>query len=305
MNSIDAMESEIRLQPEGLSEIGLAKRSSPILFIGSGDSFAACFAAQQFSRGEAVCCHPLDLVQTPEIAKGRTVCIVSVSGRTKANIEAARISGKAGFRTIAVTANTTSALAKSCDEVIHLKFRNGGVPTAGTVSFSTSLLTCISLIAETTCPRNVGKLLRAAEDHASSTVHRMGKIDSCFVLGNDVLHPIALYGSLKLNEVLGIKAYAYPAEEFCHSPLFSAGHGDGIIILDKSGDSSLALAGRLGREGYNAAYTKVPEPGLQGILYATFLVQMITLKMAQKLGLKECRFLEDKAALKMSSDFIY
>ena len=54
---------------------------------------------------------------------------------------------------------------------------------------------------------------------------------SYFILADGILFPVALYGAMKLNEVIGARAVAYPAEEFCHSPIFSITKKDAILIL--------------------------------------------------------------------------
>src|SRR5207245_3289269 len=85
--------------------------------------------------------------------KQTTHVIISVSDKTKTNIELARKSKRMSRETIAVTANPESPLAKECDQTLQLKYRTAGVLTSGTVSFTTSLLACALLLGS--LPRTV------------------------------------------------------------------------------------------------------------------------------------------------------
>jgi fructoselysine-6-P-deglycase FrlB-like protein len=299
------MESEIHSQLQYLQNIPLQKQDKKCLIVGSGDSFAASLAAQYASRNRILCCHPLDLVANPSIADGRVVYLVSISGKTKANVLAARSAGKSGLGTVAVTAKLDSPLVASCDDVIEINYERASVTTAGTISFTTSLLTCLSLAMDIRIPKNLKALFALAEKETSAFVmHRKFVADPYFILGSGVLFPIAIYGALKINEVMGAKALAYPTEEFCHSPIFSMSRKDAIVILGSGGDSPLSR--RLEREGYSSILVQNRSNCmLQKLLYSTFFVQLLALKLAQKRNLKECYFLRNKPLLGISSDFIY
>jgi hypothetical protein len=136
---------------------------------------------------------------------------------------------------------------------------------------------------------------------------------SYFILGNSQLHAIALYGAVKFNEVFGAKALAYPAEEFCHSPLFSIKKTDHAIVLggeednddDNYDNSSRRLSRRLNEEGFSSVYVGFKCTAIELLLQATFFIQLFVLKLAQKYGLTDCYFLRNKKLLRVSSDFIY
>ena len=145
---------EIGFQIQDLPLLRLHKGQKKCLFVGAGDSFAACLAAQFASGNRSLSCYPLDVVDNPSIADGRAIYIVSVSGKTRANILAAWAAKLRGFRTVAVTAEPDSPLAHSCDASIQLRFRRAQVTTAGTISFSASLVTCLSIATESRCRKN-------------------------------------------------------------------------------------------------------------------------------------------------------
>jgi fructoselysine-6-P-deglycase FrlB-like protein len=284
------------------------------LFVGSGDSHVAGLAAQYFSGSQAICCYPIDIIKNPLLVKRRNLFIVSISGNTQANIMAAKIAKKHGASNItALTARPSSRLAKFCDQIIELKYRNTGIATAGTISFTASMIKCISLITQLHLPSNIGEIYNCAEKQAKQAISKIddksnsSSSNSCyFILGNGQLHAIAMYGSLKINEVFGVRAMTYPAEEFCHSPLFSIQETDQAIVLgDDDNNNSRKLSKRLNEEGFSSVYVGFQNKGIELLLSATFFIQLVLLKLAQKYGLTSCHFLSNEKLLRVSSDFIY
>lgn len=327
------MQAEIEYQVQDLCrpDLLLLSSSSPAcnnnnscLFIGSGDSYIAGLAAQYFSSSHAICCYPIDIIKNPLLVKSRNLFIVSISGNTQANILAAKIAKKHGASTItALTTRSSSRLAKSCDQIIELRYRNTGIITAGTISFTASMIKCISLSTQLHMPSDLRKLYNHAEKQAEQV---MGEVDhkssnnnnniaigssysnsssSYFLLGDGPLYAITKYGTLKFNEVFGTKALAYPAEEFCHSPLFSIKEADQAIVLGDGDGNNRKLSKRLNEEGFSSIYVEFKNTGIELLLQATFFIQLFVLKLAQKYGLTTCHFLMNKKLLKMSSDFIY
>jgi fructoselysine-6-P-deglycase FrlB-like protein len=285
MNSIDAMEAEIALQLQELPLIELQELDGSCILVGAGDSYAACLAAQYTSSNRALSCYPLDVVNDPTLARGRTVYLVSVSGKTKANLLAARVAKSNGIRTVAVTANPTSPLAVSCDKVIQLNYAHSGLTTAGTISFGASLTTCLSIAGGIPRPKNLPALFELAEEQASSCpANTKAETGSYFILGDGALYPIAMYGAMKLNEVVGASAIAYPIEGFCHSPLFGLGKNDIVLILGR-GDEDNSLTKRLDDDGFMAMFIEIPDKEIAARLFhAMFFAQKLALKVAQKNG---------------------
>jgi fructoselysine-6-P-deglycase FrlB-like protein len=314
MNAIDAMQAEIEYQVQDLHKLDLS--SSPVsdsLFVGSGDSYIAGLAAQYFSGSHAFCCYPIDIIKNPLLVKSRNLFIVSISGNTQANILAAKIAKKHGVSTVtALTARSSSRLAKSCDQTIELKYKNTGIVTAGTISFTASMIKCISLTTQLQLPSDLRKIYNRAEKQAKQVIckidnKRRRSSSSYFILGNGQLHAIAMYGALKFNEVFGARATAYPTEEFCHSPLFSIKQTDHAIVLGDNDDdaNSRKLSKRLNEEGFSSLHVGFKSTGIELLLQATFFIQLLVLKLARKYGLTSCHFLKNKKLLRVSSDFIY
>src|ERR671917_2078908 len=318
------MRAEIEYQVQDLCGLDLSSSPPPpsspstdsdcCLFVGSGDSYIAGLAAQYFSSSHAICCYPIDIIKNPLLVKSRNLFIVSISGNTQANILAAKIAKKHGASTItAITARSSSRLAKSCDQTIELKYRNTGIITAGTISFTASMIKCISLTTQLQLPSDLRKIYYRAEKQAKQVISKIDNkrrrsSSSYFILGNGQLHAIAMYGALKFNEVFGARATAYSTEEFCHSPLFSIKETDHAIVLgddDDDANSSRKLSTRLNEEGFSSLHVGFKNTGIELLLQATFFIQLLVLKLAQKYRLTSCHFLKNKKLLRVSSDFIY
>jgi fructoselysine-6-P-deglycase FrlB-like protein len=293
------MQAEIEYQLQDLQKQNLPHPDMNCLFVGSGDSYAAGLAGKHFSAGRALCCYPTDVISNPSIAYGRNVYVVSISGNTKANILAAKTAKRKGARTTAITTKMASRLVKECDQVIELKYRSVGVATSGTISFTSSMLACASLAAKISLPANIGRIYEEAKDRAEKAVIKIGK-DTCFILGDGILHPVAIYGALKFNEVFGTKAIAYPAEEFCHSPLFSLKKDDNVIVMRNP-----QLDRRLRNEGFSSIHADFKGEGIGLLMRSIFFIQFLVLKLAQKRGLTSFYFLKNRRLLRISSDFIY
>jgi glutamine---fructose-6-phosphate transaminase (isomerizing) len=301
VNAIEAMQAEIWYQVQDLPRQELPSQNRNCLFVGSGDSYVAGLAAQYASGGRALCCYPTDLIQNPSLASGRSVYVVSISGSTKANIFAAKIARKQGSSTTAITARPASLLARSCDRTVELRYKSAEVTTAGTISFTSSMLACTSLAIKLQLP-DPAKVYRQAEKQAERIVGNIDRKGSYFILGNDVLHPAAIYGALKFNEVFGAKAVPYQVEEFCHSPLFSVKKSDQIIVMGRDGGR---LNGRLVKEGLSSVHAGFKGTGIELLLQSTFFIQLLVLKLAQRRKMTSCYFLKNKKLLRLSSNFIY
>jgi glucosamine 6-phosphate synthetase-like amidotransferase/phosphosugar isomerase protein len=321
MNAIEAMQAEIGYQVQELPKLDLLSSPSPppvnnCLFVGSGDSYVAGLAAQYYSGSQAICCSPIDIINNHLLVRKRNLFIVSISGNTQANILAAKIAKKHGVNTVsALTARSSSRLAKSCDQTIELKYKNTGITTAGTISFTASMIKCISLSTKLIqLPSDLRKMYNLAEKQSKQAISRIddknnnnnntttstdNNSTSYFILGNSKLHAIAMYGALKFNEVFGAKAMAYPIV------LGGGGEGKDEDDDDEDYDNSRKLSKRLNEEGFSSVHVGFRLTGIELLLQATFFIQLFVLKLAQKYGLTSCYFLRNEKLLKISSDFIY
>jgi fructoselysine-6-P-deglycase FrlB-like protein len=314
MNSITAMEKEIRYQIDDLPKLDLPNKDNldKCLIVGAGDSYVAALITEYVSNYRTICCNPMEIVFTPEIIKNRRLYIVSVSGDTKSNILAAKISKKKNIPTTAITARPESKLAKNCDEIIELHYKSTGIPTSGTISFTSSLLCCLSLLGKIKSFDHLNMIYKQAYNEVENMLATTPDTSSCYIfLANGLLFPVAIYGALKINEVFGLKSFAYPFEEFCHSPIFSIKSSDKIMILgDKGYNDDKELNTRLQKLGINSCYVDCARNNskiqlTERLIKAIMLMQLYVVKKAMREKVKNCFFLENKELLKLSSTFIY
>ena len=115
---IGKLSDEVESQPQTLEkfarlELPKARRGS--IFVGAGDSYAAAQAGCFASDCRCMALDPYVLASAPKIAEGREVFFVSVSGRTRSNVQAARKARPYAKRTTALTAVADSPLAGLAD----------------------------------------------------------------------------------------------------------------------------------------------------------------------------------------------
>ena len=308
MNTIEAYEQEIRFQisdlPRFLHESKIKKLNvkdqERCIFTGTGDSFAAAMVAEFASNNKVRCIDPSNICLNPSIAKAKLLYALSISGNTKANVEAVKSARKHAARTIAITANRESKLAKICKEVIELKFKNVGMLTAGSISFTASMLACLSLVRNVTIT-DAERLFNSAESDADG-IKLNGNV---YVLGNWITYPLAIYGCAKMYEIFGMKAQHVMLEQFCHMQLFSVKEYDTILMLSNE-DKAKELSAKLVNDGYNSHIFEPKGKTLEdNLLYYAFLLQLIVLNNAKRLQLKECYFITNNKLRDISSSLIY
>ena len=210
MNSIELMKKEIEHQVERLkiSKIEKNKNPSEYLFVGSGDSFVSGLIASYESNFNCLCIDPVEIIINPTLSKNKIVCFISISGKTKENILAAKKVKKYCKETIAITANPTSELAKNCMRVINIGYQKPSLATAGTLGFILTTMTALSLVKKKSKTVNNTKVIYdKAEQFVNDIIDKIKKYSSLnkdqtfFFLGTSTLFPICCYGSLKINEV--------------------------------------------------------------------------------------------------------
>ncbi len=308
MNTIEAYEQEIRYQITDLkkfvNESKIKKLSikdqERCIITGAGDSFAAAMVAEYASNDRVRCIDPMNICMNPSTVENRLLYTLSVSGSTRANLEAVKIAKGRAAKRIAITAKRESKLAKVCDEVIELKFRNSGMLTAGSIGFTASMLVCLLLVSDVRIG-DVKKLFESAKSDAGKA--RLS--DHAYIIGSGITYPLAMYGCAKIYEVLGIRAQYAMLEQFCHMELFSVKNGDTILILSHD-DKAKELCSKLAGDGYNAvAFGPKGKTLTENLLYYSLLLQLLVLYTAKRLKLGECYFITKDRLRKISSSLIY
>jgi fructoselysine-6-P-deglycase FrlB-like protein len=311
--SIEAMEEEISNQAQDLPRFASQLRQkhrpklkrSSLIFAGSGDSYAAAVFAQELSKGEAVALDPYELLTNTRRIRGKTLVIISVSGRTRTNIELARKAKGIATNILAITANPESPLAKECDEILQLKYRSTGILTSGTASFTTSLLVCASLLGSLPRTAQVNTTLTDTPLQASSL--KQASEGSFLFTGSGVNYALSLYGAAKINEVLGAKAEASYPEQLGHAKLFTIEKKRDVIVCISSGrDKAMETHELLRKDGFQSLLLAIPErhPVRRSLKIAVCL-QQFALAIAKKKRLTVCTFLSEKKRHYLSNRLIY
>jgi len=302
MNSIESLKLDFHSQIRELNSIRNKKIFDECIYVGSGDSYVAGLIAEFLTDHKCRCYSPSDLSNS-RFTEGKTYCFISVTGRTKANIELARRATKSGMRTIAVTFNQNSKLAKVCKEVVPVNITKVHTPTGGFRTFVANVVTCLH-IAGIMIPKKFGmwhkKGVELSLKFLNSTVL---PAETLYLLGNNILFAIALYTSMQMAEFFGSTAVAYKLEEFCHSPIFGLKKSHYLWVL---GQNEEQIIKRLNRLGLRLSYAELYNKDIFAQLFVSiFFVQNLILLLAEKYGFTELQYVMMKDVLKASSDIIY
>jgi fructoselysine-6-P-deglycase FrlB-like protein len=305
MNSIEAMEKEIEFQKTFLTEISLPKslESKNCFFVGNGDSFVAGLISYYASNSITQCYTPYDIISNPKIVQTDHAFLISISGNIRSSVYAARILKEKSIQTTAITANRKSKLAKICDNILELDYPSIGISTAGTISFTTTTLTCLALIGRN-LNKDISKIYYKAKKISKEFNSIIFKDHFYIFLAESMLYPLCIYGSLKINEIFGYHSGFYHIDEFAHAPLFGIKSNDYLFVLGSNSLKKPEL-NHLLKGGLNIAMIDVRGNPLEVLLTSIFIEQFIFLYQAKRNNLKECHFLKSKKYLKISSDIIY
>jgi fructoselysine-6-P-deglycase FrlB-like protein len=300
MDTITAYENDINMQVEFLQNLQMQKpldkkQQTKTMFCGMGDSLASAMLAESFSDFRARALDPLDLVKNKNLAQGKTVYFISISGNTISNIKAAK-----NAKSMAITKNTSSRLAKTCVGTIPLVYPDSKVLTSGSIGFLASMLACISLVFSFRI-KNTKKLFFSAHAQAKK-IPLKNKI---YILGNQHTYPVAMYATAKMYEVLGADAHYERIEQFSHMGLFSAKKGDTVIIFEGKNKHNKKLSMQLKRLGLFVHNPSITSDKVSQVIFYTFVSQLVALNEAKRKNLKECYFVTEKKIRNASSALIY
>lgn len=313
--SLDAMAEEVENQIDDLPKLVKKLRSqgslrgtvpSKMMFTGSGDSFATALLAHSLSLGRAMAEDPYELYLNPERTKGKTLFLISVSGKTRTNIRLAKLVQGLAWKRVAITANPDSPLARACDSIIALRFRSSGILTAGTIGFTSGLLAVASLVSRLPRILDLDRMERRAAEWAETV--RVSDHSSFFFIGSGIGYGLAAYGAFKMHEVLGMKAeYQYP-EQFGHAELFSVRRSvDRVFCISSGSDSKIiGLFRRLSKESFRVYLLEgKAEHPVSACLEIALHLQHLALRLAKRMRVRECAFRSKRTRLRLSTRLIY
>ena len=301
MSTIRAFEREILMQLEFLEHFVPSKKLSEetqkkTIFCGTGDSFASAQLGEVFSDFRVKALDPLDLSKYKNLIKNNHLYFISISGNTISNIKLAR---QTKFST-AITANPNSNLAKTCNDIIQLKFQNTGIQTAGSISFLASALTCISLVSRFKMPDYL-KLFKAALSVSRTKIK--GRV---YVLGDLYSLPVAMFCAAKLQEIFSQDVRYERIEQFSHMGLFSSKKGDTVLIFEKRNKHNEKLAREIKKCGLEPVIIDPPTNDPLGqVIFFIFVSELLSLYLAKIKNKNECYFIENKRLRNASSSMIY
>ncbi len=304
--TIDSVAEEIDAQPHVLanwnrSHLPKAPRGS--LFVGAGDSYAAALSVSYTPSAEFVALDPYVLFASPEVAAGREVFFISVSGRTSSNVSAARRIRGIARNSTAITANEKSPLVRATDDVLVLPF-TPSPRTPGTLSFTISLLTALKLsLGRIDCDFD-SAFKRAKTDFSSIAFSK----DTTYFLGNGPAYPAALYASAKMYELLGNVSHAELLEEFSHLELFSLKKTDTVNIFSCFDPQKVGhrLHRSLSAHGFRSSL--IPTHGSSAtemLFHCIFLTQLALVDRARRSRRTKPAFLLSRDRLQVSDSLIY
>jgi fructoselysine-6-P-deglycase FrlB-like protein len=300
MDSLEHLKFDFRDQLNGLNQISSKKKFEDCIYIGSGDSYVAGLISEYLSDHRCKCYSPSDLLRSRFLFDG-TYYFISVTGKTRANIETARRATKAGAKTVAVTLNTSSELALACNEIIPLEI----AITDSTTSFSTftaNVVTC-SQLAGILVPRKFEAWHKNGIELSAGSRSVELPRNALHILGNGILYPIALYMSLKMTEFFGITTISNKLEEFCHSPLFGVKPSHSLWVL---GQDENAVGQELGKLDNEINYFELKNSNiLSQIFESIFFSQSLILLLCERYKQNELKYVQMKRVLKISSDIVY
>ncbi len=230
---------EIRDQPRawsqaielGASAVGALPAGERIAVTGCGSSWHAAKALAALRElggaGET------DAFSASEARLDRgydRVVAISRSGATTEILRALeRV--RAGTPTVAVVGDPKSPVAAACDDVIDLSFADDRSVV------QTRFVTTVVCFARAALGLEVGPLVADAES-ALVAPHPAGAeaIDRAVVLGREWRVGLADAAALTLRETAGLWAESYPAMEYRHGPIATAGPGALVWLLEPPPD---------------------------------------------------------------------
>jgi fructoselysine-6-P-deglycase FrlB-like protein len=302
MNSIESLKLDFNSQIRELNNIRNRKLFDECIYVGSGDSYVAGLVVEYLTNHKCRCYSPSDIFNSNFI-KDKIYCFISVTGKTKANIEIARRAKQSDVRTVAVTLNEKSDLAQICDTVVLPKITKRDTPTAGFSTFVANVVTCMQ-VSGITIPHKFDIWYKKAIQLSQNLLDSITVPEqTLYLLGNNILYAVALYASLQMAEFFGSTVVAHKLEEFCHSPIFGLKKSHDIWIL---GQNEEQIRRRLTCLRLRLSYTELYNKDIFAQLFISiFFVQNLILLLAEKHGYTELQYVMMKNVLKASSDIIY
>ena len=113
-----------------------------------------------------------------------------------------------------------------------------------------------------------------------------------------------------MHELFGFRSFGYLLDDYYHSPIFSLKKSDCVFVLDHSNvknSMSANFHNKLKKIHDRSYYfqPKVRQSLFEQILFSIFVVQILSLTIAENLEIDKPYYLSNKKILKLSSSLIY
>jgi len=253
------MEADMREQPEvlrmlaGQSPPELGERPDGVVIVARGSSdYAAIFGRYLLEaatgRPVALAAPSLQTLYGVQMRLDGWLAVgISQSGRTPEIATVLDSYSRAGARTLAITNDADSPLARSADSALALSAgAERAVPATKTF---TAQLTALALVAEALGPvpwsRSDWERVPGAVDSvladfepAERAAALLDGADELVAIGRGYLMPIALEAALKLREAARLRAEGWSAADFRHGPVTVAGADLPVLAVSAAGPAA-------------------------------------------------------------------
>ncbi len=193
-------------------------KTTPILkedclaITGTGDSHAAAIALERLHPNNTVLIDPLQLLSKQKrrtlIKNNCTLTTISIGGKTKTLITITRKYRNEKGKTITITGNTNSPLAKTSHETIEIIYNN----TAMGIGAGRQLVLITALAKTSNAPK---------PEPAKTTITKIPINKPATHTGINETTSTALYTTLKTHEVYAKPAVTIELEQLIHAPIYA------------------------------------------------------------------------------------
>ncbi len=217
------------------------KKSRIVYLVGSGTSFHAALVGQIYFLEKDI---PAIAVRAPEfenflikIHNNVTAIFISQSGESYDTIEALKFAKINKLFTVGITNNNKSTLATDTD----ISITTGAGDEKALAATKSHIAQIISLYMISGCilspktPYNMDALsselrfFMEGEDKIMKLAEKLG--GRIIILGNGLLHAVAMESALKFEEASNRITEAYPIGEYMHGPIQVLNRSDTVILL--------------------------------------------------------------------------
>ncbi len=269
MEQTSILERIIYRSPEVLApSIAALRAAHQIYVVGAGTSYHAGLFAQYLFAQLAHRSVSLQFSSefgaiAPVIQPEDAVIALSQSGETADTLAAVELAKERGAKLIALTNVELSSLTRLADLSVFL---HSGIElaVASTKTYTAQLSLLYQMVAGLAGTPEIctGELWRArdalfdlssdsAREHSRRVGRQFTEAHDVFLIGRGVHRVTALEAALKLKEVAGLRAEAFPGGEMKHGPLALVDEGTPVVIFygDEDVVSAEASASELASRG--------------------------------------------------------